>query len=131
VRDTKPRATGVGTGRERGANRPGWAEAVLAERSTDEGGEVRPKRPAGGKAKPGMTCATAKHGRDIEPTNCVNDPVADCTRAATVMRSRWATAAGLPVPDGEPRNRMREILTSGSVGGAGGNPGSYPEPDDA
>ena len=53
--------TGVGTGRERGANRPGWAEAVLANHSTDEGGEVRPKRPAGGKVKPGMTFATAKH----------------------------------------------------------------------
>jgi len=43
------------------------------------------------------------------------------------MRSRWATAAGLPVPGGELRNRMKEIFTSGSVGGAGGNPGSYPD----
>ena len=78
MRDTKQRGTGVGTGRERGANRPGRTEAVLAERSTEEGGEVRPKRPAGGKAKPGMTFATAKHRRDFELTNCVNDPVADC-----------------------------------------------------
>ena len=90
---------------------------------------MRPKRPAGGKATPGMTFAVAKHRRKIEPTNCVNDPVADCTRAATVMRSQWATAAGLPVQGGELKNRMREIFTSGTVGGAGGNPGSYPEPD--
>ena len=27
--------------------------AVVAEHSTDEGGEVRPKRPTGGKARPG------------------------------------------------------------------------------
>jgi hypothetical protein len=26
-----------------------------------------------------------------------------------------------------PKNRMREIFTYGTVGGAGGNPGSYPE----
>jgi len=45
------------------------------------------------------------------------------------MRSWWATAAGLPVPGGELRNRMKENFTSGSVGGAGGNPGSYPELD--
>ena len=29
--------------------------AVAAERSTDETGEVRPKRPGGGKVKPGKT----------------------------------------------------------------------------
>ena len=52
-------------------------------------------------------------------------------RAATVMRSRCATAAGLPVPGGELRNRMRKFFTSGSVGGGGGNPGPYPEADKA
>jgi hypothetical protein len=29
--------------------------AVVAEHSTDEGGEVRPKRPTGGKARSGIT----------------------------------------------------------------------------
>ncbi len=29
--------------------------AVLADHTTDEGGEARPKRPAGGKVKPGIT----------------------------------------------------------------------------
>jgi hypothetical protein len=33
--------------------------AVVAEHSTDEGGEVRPKRPTGGKAKPGGARAWA------------------------------------------------------------------------
>jgi hypothetical protein len=72
----------------------------------------------------------------LSPPNCVNDPVADCgavssllTRAATVMRSRWETAAGLSAAGGETRNRMKVTFTSGSVGGAGGNPGSYPEPN--
>jgi hypothetical protein len=32
-------------------------EAVVAEHSTAEGGEVRPKRPTGGKARPGRACA--------------------------------------------------------------------------
>ena len=27
-----------------------------------------------------------------------------------------------------PRNRMSELLTYGEVGGAGGNPGPYPDP---
>jgi len=51
------------------------------------------------------------------------------TRVATVMRSRRAIAAGIPVPGRDLRNRMREFFTSGSVGGAGGNPGPYPEAD--
>jgi len=63
---------------ERRANGAEWAEAVLAERSTDEGGEVRPKRPAGGKAKPGVIFVPVNHRRDIEFTNCVNETGADC-----------------------------------------------------
>jgi len=35
---------------------------------------------------------------------------------------------GSPRAGEELKNRMREIFTSGTVGGAGGNPGSYPEP---
>ena len=58
----KQEACSKGTGRERRANRPGRAEVVLAEHSTDaiinewwrEGGELRPKGPTEGKAKPGM-----------------------------------------------------------------------------
>jgi hypothetical protein len=40
--------------RESEANREGHL-AVLADHSTVEGGEVKPKRPAGGKEKPGIT----------------------------------------------------------------------------
>ena len=126
--------TDAGTGRERGANRPGWEEAVLAEHSTEEGGEVRPKRPAGGKAKPGMASARAEHGRDLELTNCVTDAGADCgvvSRYSDSGSNGHAHVPGyryvFPDEDGEPRNRMRESRTAGSVGGAGGNPGSYPD----
>lgn len=46
------------------------------------------------------------------------------------MHPRRAAVVGIPcVRVREPRNRMREIFTSGSVGGAGGDPGSYPEAD--
>jgi len=53
--------------------------AVLADGSTDEqvklpvreGGEVRPKRPTGGKKKPGITFSETNHGRDTDPTNRV------------------------------------------------------------
>ena len=45
------------------------------------------------------------------------------------MRSRRAAVASLPASGGELTNRMREIFKSGSVGGVGGDPGSYPEPE--
>jgi hypothetical protein len=96
-----------------------------------------PKRPTGGKAKPGMTFATRKHRRDVELTNCVNETGADCravsTTHADLGSNGHALAAGgrrrSPCASEVLRNRMREIFTYGSVGGAGGNPGSYPEAD--
>jgi hypothetical protein len=43
------------SGRERQAKRAEMGRvAVLAAHSTGEGGEVRPKRPTGGKATPGI-----------------------------------------------------------------------------
>lgn len=89
---------------------------------------MKSKRPAGGKAKPGMAFAAAKHRRDIEFTNCVNEPVADCG----VQQRPWAHGGRPPWVSprgGDPKNRMMEICRSGSVGGAGGNSGSYPEAD--
>src|SRR5688500_8154143 len=44
------------SGSERQAKRPETGTvAVLVEHSTEEGGEVKPKRPTGGKATPGIT----------------------------------------------------------------------------
>jgi hypothetical protein len=54
VRGHKPREqTGYWEASGREATQEGQ-RAVLAEHSTAEGGEVRPKRPTGGKARPGI-----------------------------------------------------------------------------
>ena len=51
-------------------------------------------------------------------------------RAAKVMRQSGCRLIGLSFRNaGEPRNRMREIFTSGSVGRAPGNRCFYPEWD--
>ena len=42
-----------------------------------------------------------------------------------VMRLGWERPGSLALRR-VPTNRMREYFTYGSVGGAGGNPGSYP-----
>ena len=44
-----------------------------------------------------------------------------------VMRPGWERP-GSPASRRVLTNRMREYFTYGSVGGAGGNPGSYPAP---
>ena len=46
-----------------------------------------------------------------------------------VMRLGWERP-GSPASRRVLTNRMREYFTYGSVGGAGGNPGSYPAPND-
>jgi len=45
-----------------------------------------------------------------------------------VMRLGWERP-GSPASRRVLTNRMRECFTYGSVGGAGGNPGSYPAPN--
>ena len=45
-----------------------------------------------------------------------------------VMRLGWERP-GSPASRRVLTNRMREYFTYGSVGGAGGNPGSYPAPN--
>jgi hypothetical protein len=53
---TNATEAGKVSGSERQAKRPEMGMvAVLAEHSTGERGEVRPKRPTGGKATPGIT----------------------------------------------------------------------------
>ena len=82
----------------------------------------------------GAGFVAAEHRRDLERTPCVNDPVADCEAVGALAGSGsngHALAAGrrrefpcLRRGTDEPD----EFFTSGSVGGVGGNPGSYPEP---
>jgi hypothetical protein len=52
--------------------------AVVAAHSTEEGGEVRPKRPTEGKAPSGRASAGRRQGRDIELTNPDHGKPVDC-----------------------------------------------------
>jgi hypothetical protein len=71
---TATRDTNGGSGQGSGARATSEATrdgqgAVVAERTTREGGEGRPKRPSGGKARPGRAGAGRTDGKDVEPTN--------------------------------------------------------------
>jgi hypothetical protein len=71
-------------GGERQAKHPETGRvAVVAAHSTAEGGEVRPKRPTGGKAPSGRASAGRRQGRDIELTNPDHGRPVDCTRGSS------------------------------------------------
>jgi len=91
---------------------------------------------------PGMTIAPRKGRRDFEAANCLNEIGVDCTRvqargfalgwAATVMSPCGVVNCKVLGPQGPLlTNRMTELVTYGSVGGVGGNPGPYPAPNPA
>jgi hypothetical protein len=70
-------------GSERQAKRPERDRmAVVASHSTEEGGEVRPKRPTGGKATSGRACSGPTHERDVVLTNRVTKPPLHCCRGS-------------------------------------------------
>ena len=74
------------SGNERQAKDPERGRvAVLADHSTVEGGEVRPKRPTGGKAPSGRASAGRRQGRDIELTTPDHGTLVDCVRAAAAL----------------------------------------------
>ena len=76
-----PRTTEAGkvSGNERQVQDPEMGRmAVVAAQSTWAGGEVRPKRPTGGKAPSGRASAGGRQGRDIELTNPAHDRPVDC-----------------------------------------------------
>jgi hypothetical protein len=86
---------------------------------------------------PGMTSAPKKGRRDFEPANCLNETGVDCTRvqaqgfahgwAATVMSPCGVVNCKVLGSRGPLlTNRMTKLVTYGSVGGVGGNPGPYP-----
>jgi hypothetical protein len=56
--------------------------AVVASHSTVEGGEVRPKRPTGGKATSGRACSGPTHERDSALTNRVTRPPLHCGKGS-------------------------------------------------
>jgi hypothetical protein len=86
---------------------------------------------------PRMTSASRKGRRDFEPANCLNKTGVDCTEvqargfalgwAATVMSPCGVVNCKVLGPRGPLlTNRMTELVTYGSVGGVGSNPGPYP-----
>ena len=85
--------------------------AVVASHSTAEGGEVRPKRPTGGKATSGRACSGPTHERDFALTNRVTRPPLHCGKGSRTLCLR---------------NRMRSLRTYGSVGGPDGQPSALP-----
>jgi hypothetical protein len=67
------------SGNERQAKDPERGRvAVVADHSTVEGREVRPKRPTGGKEKPGRASAGRNQGRDLERTTPDTRKPVDC-----------------------------------------------------
>ena len=80
VRDTtNARKQARYRGSERQAKRPERDRvAVVAAHSTGEGGEVRPKRPTGGKAPSGRASTGGRQGRDFELTNPDHGTPVDC-----------------------------------------------------
>src|SRR2546425_12323690 len=97
---------GIGKASDKQSPRDGQ-RAVVAAHSTGEGGEVRPKRPTGGKAPSSRASAGGRQGRDFELTNPDHGrPVDGGARASLHGQPRLCL-----------RNRMRELCTYGSVGG--------------
>jgi hypothetical protein len=83
---TNATEAGQGSGSERQAKRPERdTVAVVAAHSTGEGGEVRPKRPTGGKAPSGSASAGGRQGRDIELTNPEHGTPGDCGGVAAAL----------------------------------------------
>src|SRR6266511_4213360 len=75
-----------------------------------------------------MTSGRGKDRSELERTNCINATRTDCGTECgqqRVMRPSWRRLGSLALRR-VLTNRMREYFTYGSVGGAGGNPGSYP-----
>ncbi len=74
-----------------------------------------------------MTSGRGKDRSDLERNNCINATRTDCGEYGQqrVMRLGWERPGSLALRR-VLTNRMREYFTYGSVGGAGGNPGSYP-----
>ena len=94
-----PRTTEAGTvsGNERQVKDPETGRvAVVAAHSTGEGGEVRPKRPTGGKAPSGRASAGGRQGRGVELTNPDHGRPVDCgARGSVPLRGSSSSALEL------------------------------------
>jgi hypothetical protein len=83
--------------------------AVVAAHSTAEGGEVRPKRPTGGKAPSGRASAGRRQGRDLEVTNPAHGKPGDCG-------ARWVLAWAADALPEEPYALIAHVRVCGGAG---------------
>jgi len=77
-----------------------------------------------------MTTAQGKDRSDIEHANGINETRADCRRGQQRVMRLGGKPLGSLACGRVLTNRMSELFTYGSVGGAGGNSGSYPAPNE-
>jgi hypothetical protein len=97
-------------GRERQAKHPERDRvAVVAAHSTEDGGEVRPKRPTGGKAPSGRASAGRRQGRDFELTNPDHGTPGDCD-------ARWVLAWAAEALLEEPYALIAHVRVCGGAG---------------
>jgi hypothetical protein len=140
--DTKDSASTQGTGREPQANQPGRTKVVVATHSTAGSGAARLLGQKRGELRPKGPTIEAERRREGEAGHdlwarerqarpraqqAFSTELAWIAIEGSNVSCAWAghrpgSLAGRPVLT----NRMREYFTYGSVGGAGGNPGSYP-----
>ena len=149
-RNTKSNASTQGTGREPQANRPGRTKAVVAAHSTaGQGathvwtrGEPRPKGPTiqAARQREGNAghdvCARERQpglrAQKLSVRNWCGLQKNQNAGISVLMGSNSHAPCGLVNckvlgPSGPLlTNRMTELVTYGSVGGVGGNPGPYP-----
>jgi hypothetical protein len=83
--------------------------AVVAAHSTAEGGEVRPKRPTGGKAPSGRASAGRRQGRDFELTTPDHGTPGDCG-------ARWVLAWAADALPEEPYALIAHVRVCGGAG---------------
>ena len=85
-----------------------------------KGGEVRPKRPAVGKVKPGTALWREETGERLELTNPVNDTPSDCGATCVQRRSQGSKAARqlwfLTLVTEEPYERIVHVRICGGRG---------------
>ena len=142
-RDTKASASTQGTGGEPKANQPGRTKAVVATHSTAgrwrttvwKRGEPRPKGPTTKAERRRDSEAghdlRAKERQERHRAHQLYPRNSHGLQQGQQRVMRWGGAPPWsPIGRWVLTNRMSELFTYGSVGGAEGNLGSYPAPND-
>ena len=121
-------------GHHQGIGGPGTTEgsregvvAVVADHSTEEGGEPRPKEPTGGMERPDMMARRGHQRRHFEATSSVTNTLRIAEQGVTLVGV--GRCCGAAKKTSCLTNRMPSLGTSGSVGCLAGNRRAYPAGD--